>query len=69
MGPLGSNISGPACSHSLLYNEYGIPSGPGALSFIALLLIVLHSSSSVKSASIAALAASLIFGTLVRNSA
>ena len=62
---LSTQISGPACSHSLLYTEYGILSGPGAVSFIALLFIVLLSYSSVISASIAALAASLIFGTLV----
>ena len=39
------------------------------VSHLALLFIVLLSSSSVKSASMAALPASLIFGTVVRNSA
>ena len=45
-----------------------MPSRPGALSFIASLFIVLLYSSNVRSASIAALDASLILGTLVRKS-
>ena len=57
------SIRSPAYSHKLLYTENGFLSGPDAVSFIALLFIVL-----CKSASIAALATSHILGTLVRKS-